>query len=182
LPNKNSSITLNNIKITNCEQTSLYGIVINELEIINIDDENDDGKFKVNYIDYSDSQYWLDVDLPSNNKSFINLINLYLKLINSNESLTLVHSKNAGNRCALFIATTYLIYRINVHNKFDVPLVVYLLRKFRENMISSYEQYKYLYELCSENVINNNILNNDNDNDQSEQSNLDTQVINYENA
>ena len=80
---------------------------------------------------------------------------------------------DAGDRCAIFVASCVLLKSLIMTNQFDVVQVVLLLRRCRANLINSIvcffilytsyfnflififyfqESFKFLYDMCSEYV------------------------------
>jgi protein tyrosine phosphatase len=124
------------------------------------DNNNNTNRLLIHYFDITSNWVSDQSAEPQNKDLFINIINKFLslsdmKFIQSYDSVNVfVQSNDAGDRCGVFIASSILFNSISVASQFDVAQIVRQLRASRANMISNFDTYKLLYELCRQFIKN----------------------------
>ncbi|XP_077193279.1 receptor-type tyrosine-protein phosphatase U isoform X2 [Paroedura picta] len=90
-------------------------------------------------------------DTPDSKKSFLHLLAQVEKWQGeSGDGRTVVHCLNGGGRSGTFCACTMILEMIKRHKMVDVFFAAKTLRNYKPNMVETFEQYHFCYDLALE--------------------------------
>ncbi|KAM3830096.1 receptor-type tyrosine-protein phosphatase U [Vipera latastei] len=90
-------------------------------------------------------------DIPDSKKSFLNLLAQVEKWQGeSGNGRTIVHCLNGGGRSGTFCACTMILEMIRCHKLVDVFFAAKTLRNYKPNMVETFEQYHFCYDIALE--------------------------------
>uniref|UniRef100_A0A8D0B6A3 protein-tyrosine-phosphatase n=1 Tax=Salvator merianae TaxID=96440 RepID=A0A8D0B6A3_SALMN len=90
-------------------------------------------------------------DTPDSKKSFLHLLAQVEKWQRENgNGRMIVHCLNGGGRSGTFCACIMILEMIRCHQLVDVFFAAKMLRNYKPNMVESFEQYHFCYDLALE--------------------------------